>query len=250
MNPVLQAVMQNLERPWVAAVLLMIGASAFRKTAEDKRSDFLTALGFVALTGISLPLHLLLIRTRGSIDPFLLRADAAVGFNHAALYSFVFAHQFLWSVLKFSYNIMPLALALLWVVQRDSTFRKSVLIGSLACWPLYALFPAAGPLYYFEHIQMDSPRNAMPSMHMFFALAILLNAKGWTARLCASGFVLLTIGATLGSGEHYLIDLVAAVPFTFTVQYLASLNREQAESVSRTESALQVVGSSNVGCSA
>jgi len=34
-------------------------------------------------------------------------------------------------------------------------------------------------------------------------------------------FVLLTAFSTLGTGEHYSVDLVAAVPFALGVQWLA-----------------------------
>ena len=66
----------------------------------------------------------------------------------------------------------------------------------------------------------DAPRNAMPSVHVAATLLVFWNSIGWPkwARAITAVFLLLTVLATLGFGEHYLVDLVVAVPFCLAVQ--------------------------------
>ncbi len=104
---------------------------------------------------------------------------------------------------------------------------------------LYCLFPAAGPRFVFPNYPLlpdpatlslnPAPlapqfiRNCMPSLHTTWALLMVMNMAGlgralrWGARV----FALLTVLATLALGQHYLIDLVVAVPFAVAVQSLA-----------------------------
>jgi hypothetical protein len=65
-----------------------------------------------------------------------------------------------------------------------------------------------------------SVHNAMPSMHMTWALLIWVAAweLGWFAVAIASGFVVFTGFATVGFGEHYLIDLIVAVPLVMMIR--------------------------------
>jgi len=61
---------------------------------------------------------------------------------------------------------------------------------------------------------MFAPRNAFPSFHLIWALVALLLAWrfGWPARAGFGLYALLIAAATMALGEHYLIDLVAALP--------------------------------------
>jgi hypothetical protein len=54
----------------------------------------------------------------------------------------------------------------------------------------------------------------MPSLHFAWALALCFHARGagFRARLGYGAFLWLTALAILGLGEHYLIDLVVALP--------------------------------------
>jgi hypothetical protein len=71
----------------------------------------------------------------------------------------------------------------------------------------------------------DWPRNAIPSMHTSWAFLILLATRNMSliARIGALTFMIATLISTLGLGEHYLIDLVVAIPFTVAVDGLVSL---------------------------
>jgi hypothetical protein len=100
---------------------------------------------------------------------------------------------------------------------------------------LYQVCPAEGPVYSFGtrfpdhlpdgHAISLAPylsagiHNAIPSMHMAWALLILWSAfeLGPMALAIAASLVGFTVLATLGSGEHYLVDLVVSVPLAFAV---------------------------------
>jgi hypothetical protein len=85
-----------------------------------------------------------------------------------------------------------------------------------------ATIPAAGDTWL--TVKGLAPRNCMPSLHTSWALSIFLACRGRGSRaLHAFGFVWLvcTLLATLGLGEHWLIDLVVAFPFAFAVDALS-----------------------------
>jgi hypothetical protein len=100
---------------------------------------------------------------------------------------------------------------------------------------LYQVCPAEGPVYSFgtrfpDHLPdwrdvslapylSAGVHNALPSMHMTWALLVFWSAieLGPLALAIAASFVGFTALATLGSGEHYLVDLVVSVPLAFAV---------------------------------
>mgnify|MGYP003365058219 CR=1 FL=1 len=104
---------------------------------------------------------------------------------------------------------------------------------------LYHFFPAAGPAFAFPGFPALPPtsavspaaapldvayaRNCMPSLHTTWALLIALNARGLARsfRCFAALYLVATVLATLIFGQHYLIDLVVAVPFALAMQSLA-----------------------------
>jgi hypothetical protein len=104
---------------------------------------------------------------------------------------------------------------------------------------LYFVVPACGPIYAFGNLfPFALPRvraavlassifsnapNAMPSLHFANALMLYWNSKPWRGlRIFTLIFAILTGVATLGSREHYVTDLVVAVPFAVAVQSLFS----------------------------
>jgi len=105
----------------------------------------------------------------------------------------------------------------------------------------YNMVPATGPVHIFGQgfpwhplsttqamhlvlapIQVAGARNAIPSLHMAWVLLVWWNSKGLAAwiRAIAAAFVVFTVLATLGTGEHYFVDLVVAFPFALMVQAL------------------------------
>jgi len=107
----------------------------------------------------------------------------------------------------------------------------------------YNLFPALGPTYIFgprfpwnpltidqaarlllEPIPVAGYRNAMPSLHIAWVLLAWWFSRGLSVweRSIAMVFVVFTALATLGSGEHYFIDLVVGFPFALFVYALCA----------------------------
>lgn len=104
---------------------------------------------------------------------------------------------------------------------------------------LYHLFPAAGPRFAFpafpelppasaltpaaNKLDLQYIRNCMPSLHTTWALLIVINSGGLARvfRVSAVIFALLTVIATLALGQHYLIDLIVAAPFSVAIQTAA-----------------------------
>ncbi|MEU0740767.1 phosphatase PAP2 family protein [Streptomyces sp. NPDC006134] len=79
--------------------------------------------------------------------------------------------------------------------------------------------PPAGPPHPVTYDEI-TPRNCMPSLHTAWATAIFIHTRRSPRLLrCAGTFWLIaTLGATLGFGYHYGIDLVTGVVFTFTIE--------------------------------
>jgi len=111
---------------------------------------------------------------------------------------------------------------------------RTVFLACLLAYPLFVVFPVAGPQYAFRTfpesipanfvphvVHLQSIPNGVPSVHMTLAILVLVFSKRWQlGRVLGSIFVLLTISSTMGLGEHYLFDLIVAVPYSRLVIYL------------------------------
>jgi hypothetical protein len=107
----------------------------------------------------------------------------------------------------------------------------------------YNLFPACGPHALFQNgfpfqpfpmaqaarlllepLALAGPRNAIPSLHMGWALLAWWYSRGLsvTERGIALVFLVVTAFATLGTGEHWFVDLIVAFPFALMIQGLCS----------------------------
>lgn len=124
----------------------------------------------------------------------------------------------------------------------------------------YHFFPMTGPQYIFgtdHYIKMlgdysqfplrpvfsgQAARNGMPSMHFGWMLASTIlwwrTGSAWWSRALFIIATLLTATATIYLGEHYVIDLIVAVPFTLAAIALCTDN----VSWSRAERKWTVIG--------
>jgi PAP2 superfamily protein len=145
---------------------------------------------------------------------------------------------------------LPMVIGLVYAGQllRDRTRAVSAMTAFLITGPVgvvfYNLLPAVGPIHIFlsqfpwkpipveqvtrllvEPIPVAGLRNCMPSLHMGWVLLAWWYSRGLSAweRGIALAFVVFTIFATMGTGEHYLIDLVVAFPFAVFLQGLCAL---------------------------
>jgi hypothetical protein len=185
-----------------------------------------------------------------TFDLFLYSFDSSLGVQISFWMGQVFwKWPWLREVSLVFYIALPLPLALTYAAQlrRVGSNALVVMLAFLVTGPagvvFYNVLPACGPVHIFgsafpwhpmstmEAMRMSvfpilipGARNAIPSLHMTWVLLIWWNSRGlprWV-RGFALGFVWFTALATLGTGEHYFIDLVVAFPFSLMVQALCS----------------------------
>ena len=156
------------------------------------------------------------------------------------------------------YNSLPLGLAaclaIQWRERQNNTHSShvdlrwiSVMIGVVG-FLLYQVSPAAGPIYLFgkdfpSHVPNlaglaiepgwlpPSARNGMPSLHVGWTLLLFWNMRrrSWWMGGIAAAYLALTALATLGFGEHYLVDLMVAPALALAIQATCTRIKEPAE---------------------
>lgn len=207
-----------------AAVLSIVLASAVRKDRWRRREDLMTAAAYLFFIAIGVHIQAVFTHIGVTLDPMLLRADRALGFDPIGFAQAFAPHRFLMAALTFAYVAMPVMIGAAWITEQDSTARRAVIIAGFLCFGFYAICPAVGPGHYdwTTHTAGAWWRNCMPSMHLTWALLIAWNARSWRLRALLWPYVAIVAIATLASGEHYLVDLLAAVPYTALIQWSAS----------------------------
>ncbi len=197
-----------------------------------------------------------------TFDLYLYSFDCSLRVQFSFLVGQLFArHPWLSFAGTVFYIALPLPLALVYAanLRRKGPDAFPVMLAFLATGPIgilyYNLVPATGPIHIFgqnfpwhplsmpqamnlilETLAVKGPRNAIPSLHMAWLLLIWWNSKGlarWI-RLVALAFVIFTVLATLGIGEHYFVDLVVAFPFALMVQSLCRYSLPLHHSCRRT----------------
>jgi hypothetical protein len=209
-----------------AVVILSV---SFARRTPDKYTDFCIAAGllvFVVL--LAIPQKLTVVLHPHTVDWLLYRADLALGLDPLPVARLVYTTAWLERALVVAYDALPLAVAIAWAAERPRAMFPAMVASSTLAFACYNLLPAVGPAHAFAGFPfapprlaaVDSglPRNCIPSMHLGWALLIAWNVRGRALRTCAWLFVGLTALATVGLGEHYFVDLLAAVPFCRAVQ--------------------------------
>jgi hypothetical protein len=239
------------------AALAVLGTHSIWADGDERKLllyGFLPAVLFVAseymastLLDITEKLH------PKTFDLFLYSFDCSLRVQ----FSFLMGQLFwTWPWVRFVclviYLALPLPLALVYAAQlrRQKEKALAVMLAFLVTGPVGVLFyntlPACGPAHIFGAafpfhppsiadvmhmnvvpVLLKGARNAIPSLHMAWVLLVWWNSRGlarWI-RAIALLFVVLTVMATLGTGEHYFIDLVVAFPFSLMVQALCSYSQ-------------------------
>ena len=180
-------------------------------------------------------------------DLYLYAADAGFGLPICAwIGRFVGSRPLLLQACSIVYESLPLAVSLLYAYERSGARRLPVRVlpafigGGAAAYAFYNLLPATGPRYIFGaafpdrlpaaplvlHMTAvgDAARNAVPSMHLACAIMIFWACRPLArgVRAAAAAFLALTILATIGFGEHYVVDLVAAVPYALALESICA----------------------------
>lgn len=144
---------------------------------------------------------------------------------------------------------LPIPIALIYAGRVLRTQEKAIpsFVAFLATGPIgvlfYNLLPALGPTHIFgkdfpwhpltveesarllaEPLAISGAPNAIPSLHMAWVLLVWWYSRGlsWWERSVAFAFLFFTVLATMGTGEHYFIDLVVAFPFALLIEALCA----------------------------
>jgi hypothetical protein len=124
----------------------------------------------------------------------------------------------------------PIALSGFFYIKKEFVMLRKVTQSFLLCgmvgWLFYLLFPAIGPEFIdFKVAGYLHPaifRNCFPSLHTAWGLLALIYA--WKYRKKIFWILLLPVSqmilATVFLRFHYVIDLIAAVPYTFFIYWL------------------------------
>ena len=229
---------------------LVMAVRAVWATAEERKMllyAFLPALLFVGSEYFaSTMLEWTISAHPKTLDLYLLSFDASL---HVQMF-FVAGRAFVaWHWLRFLGLLFYVGLAipislvyagqLVRIKQRALPAMLAFLITGPVGIVFYNLFPASGPRYllqerfpfyplsiaqaariFLEPVAIPGARNAMPSLHMAWTLLAWWYSRGlsWWERSIAFLFVVFTVVATLGTGEHYFADLVVAFPFALMIE--------------------------------
>jgi len=229
------------------ASLIVQAVHAFFATRSARRMHLRTFYAgsvfplLALVVGYSVPLNLWL-RPK-TWDPFLLAFDGSLGFQPSFVLGRILSKSVLaWNWTTVVYYALPLSGALLYAEHRVRGRQPVAVLPLLLSFIIvgfaqYGVYPAVGPVHAFADIYpwqsgaareillqpmaiAHDPRNCMPSLHFGAALLVWWNSRIWPiwGRLLAGIFLLATAFSTLALGEHYLVDLVVAFPFTLAFQ--------------------------------
>jgi hypothetical protein len=185
-----------------------------------------------------------------TLDLYLYSFDGSLGVQLPFLMGQAFA---MWPWFKIAgelfYVGLPIPIALVYSGHLLRTREKAfpAMAAFLFTGPIgiifYNIFPALGPIHLLrggfpwhpvdsdvlrrvllEPVPLRGPRNAIPSLHMGWVLLTWWYSRGLSLmeRSITMLFVVLTFCATMGTGEHYFIDLVVAYPFALFMMALCA----------------------------
>lgn len=191
--------------------------SVWLRGEESEGNLVIAALAPIFLLASGLSLQAVTKYTPETYDGLLATIDCGAA---AAIRGWAQSRAWVMTPVLIAYFAFPLAM-LTAISHAKGTERKRLMIaaalGGLLVIPWYFILPACGPAHLHDR---NAPRNCVPSMHSTWALLIFTNSKGW-AKWPAGVFAAVTLLATIATGEHYTPDLVAALPWTWTLNKLA-----------------------------
>jgi len=233
--------------PGVCIILLpLLGVIYYRWRREAKLHN-LCAMTFWALLFLPLTNLPMFIAARQRVEPcdaLLARMDSALGYEAATVVGTIRDWPFLDRVLEVCYDALLLLIFLAIVVpplygrmDRSKMYGISCLASVIICFPLFLTFQAVGPWAYYnytpsmaqgEYVKVFTALKTQgrfvvdltyhyglitfPSFHTVLAILAAFALRPipylrWPATVLASLVVL----ATLTTGWHYLIDVVAGI---------------------------------------
>jgi hypothetical protein len=183
-----------------------------------------------------------------TFDLYTFVFDGSLGFQPSFICGRILVSKvWLFQLVKVTYEGIVLAMAAFYAAfmsRRNKPVWELIELlfaAAMVGYLFFSVFPVTGPRYAFpayfpgadlpysilagvrlERIPVNwlIPRNGVPSLHFTWALLIWWNARTlprW-GRATALAFVLATAFDTLATGEHYLFDLIVALPFSLWMQ--------------------------------
>jgi hypothetical protein len=243
-------VLANLvaHRPNLFAVIVMATAAIFLGSffpSKRKRCDWILASALIMLPATAACWSVTVWLSRLvplKLDQYVYCIDSIFGEPSFAIGRYFLQHPWLGVITQKAYDILPCAIlatfaAYLWSQTKKDVlfFMRAIILDFILALPFYLLIPVCGPKYAFTSFPFGNPThlvpheilltaapNGIPSVHMTTALLVFLFSRRWKlGGVLGFVYLLLTILATLGSGEHYLFDLIAAIPYAALILFLA-----------------------------
>jgi PAP2 superfamily len=161
-------------------------------------------------------------------DRVLFNIDGSLGFSAAAFSRWSLEHGCLLPLVIIYQLMVPMMICWFFVTHHRNlraSFVCAYIVELVGGPILYSIVPACGPIYAFGAqwlhppvvqpgpIQLTGSPNAFPSLHVGTALVLVLFAPGKFSRGVSLAFLVGTVFATIATGEHYGIDLVAGLAF-------------------------------------
>jgi hypothetical protein len=229
----------------VAAALIFVAVRMVLVPSDRKRCDW-----FLAATALALPANmlsegtaLLLSYLRPiKLDQYVFQLDGLFGFQASFTLGRLLAHHLWLKILcTIAYSVLPCMVLVvfglyLWQRSQTETLRvlRTFLLNLFLAVPIYLLVPACGPAFAFAGFPFSQPAhliphpillfaapNCIPSVHMSTALLIAwFSWRMGKGRVLSAAYLVLIVMATLGSGQHYLVDLIIAIPYTVGIVHL------------------------------
>ncbi len=232
---------------------LLLGALEAHRARGSARAHAQRILSdqvvLASLALVSQPLLALTGRLRPEVwDGYVLHAEQGFGVQPSLVFGALFAAvPPLAGLSALVYVLLPVGLALVHGARQRASpgARPDLLLSVYGLGVLggllYFVFPCVGPAVVAGRWPVEAfdlavppepawvfaalhPRNCMPSLHTSWALVLAWQTRplAWRWRAFGAGWAALTIVATLGLGEHWLVDLVAALPFASGVEAACS----------------------------
>lgn len=169
-------------------------------------------------------------------DRYVYNFCDVLGHPSFAIGRFFAAHPLLCFPAVWAYILLPLAMESVFVVylylrpEEVSRIVTTFIVNLTAAVPVYFIFPVSGPRYAFRSfpnpplsgaaypIHLTAPPNGIPSVHTSTALLCVALLWRWRwGRIASLIYLTLILASTLGLGEHYVFDLLCAVPYSWVV---------------------------------
>jgi hypothetical protein len=256
---------------WCSSILVSgyrsVKANGAERLREFDRTVVIVALPLVVpVTSVGLWLTTQIVKR--TYDNYFYAFDGLLPIPAARILAqFCASHPWAWAASTLVYSCFLLVLciftALQWHHYREVPARvlSRWVVATLLGYGLYFCLPGVGPgvaFYGASAPHFDSlpspyqveltllggfegaPRNAMPSLHATWAFLIALAAlrMAFWVRIFGAFYAIATAIVTLGLQEHYLIDLIVAMPLAVAVHAGTGLLEQKKETNAQLQAAL------------